>query len=70
MEDRLELELWRGDDYLASVEGSRPDAVREILHYLAVNAQDGGGMRVVEIKRVPFDLVAAARTSLPLERSE
>jgi hypothetical protein len=55
-EDRLELEIWRGEDYLAGVEGPRKDAVREILHYLAINGQDGDAMRVVEIKRVPFDL--------------
>lgn len=54
MDERLELELWRGDEYLASVDGSPKDAMREILHYMAVYGQDGGGMRVLEVMRVPF----------------
>jgi hypothetical protein len=64
MDDRLELELWRGDDFLAAVEGERADAIREILHYMAVNGQDGGGMRVVEIMRVPFNIPDVGNPSL------
>ena len=55
MDGELELELWRGDEWLAGVSGKPDDAMREIMHYMAVYGQDGGGMRVMEVVRVPFN---------------
>lgn len=48
MNDNFELELWRGDEWLAGASGTKADAEREIMHYAMVYLQDGP----VEIKRV------------------
>lgn len=42
MADTTRYELWQGGIMVVEVEGDDPDAVRrEILHYVAVYAQDG-----------------------------
>lgn len=66
-----EFEIWRGDDMLAGVcTGDRKTALKEVLHYLAVYANDGEGAPVVEeIVRVKIDPVVELAKIKELELS-
>ena len=61
MRTDLELELWRGDEWLAGASGTVADAEREIVHYAMVYGLDGP----VEIKRVVRESYVLSGTTKP-----
>lgn len=55
----IEIEVWCGDDYVATVSGSREYAINEAKHYaMMAQADEMGEIRCWQVMRKPFDLEA------------
>lgn len=54
----IELEIWSGDEYLATVSGKKADALREALHYALRSAVEYPDLpvRCWQVIHKPYDL--------------